>query len=273
MACIRNLKNILESEVSSGHIDKVCSQISDRDNVLRSKQFPFRFLSAYRMLVSSKPSFDTGRVLEALELAMIHSAENIPMFDGENVKIASDVSGSMCSPISDKSTVQMYDVGIVLSMLLQHKCKRVVTGIFGTSYLEQTLPKNNILANSMKMGSLSSKVGWATNGHLIIEDAIKKKQDLDRIMIFTDMQIWDNNRISYNHNSVPSIQNLWVTYKKMNPKCKLIIFDLAGYGTSPLSLRDNDVFLIAGFSDKVFTMLDSIEKGSDVLDVINNIII
>ena len=286
MALLRNLRNILEAEVSSDHIDKVCSQLSNRQNVIRSKQFPFRFLSAYRMLVgynnggmgynrqdlTPSVSFDTGRVLAALEDAMLASAENIPMFKDEKIKIASDVSGSMFQALSEKSTMQYYDVGLVLSMLLQEKCKRVVTGIFGTDYLEVSLPKGNILENSMKLKDLSSKVGWSTNGHRVIMDARNKKQDLDRIMIFTDLQMWNtDNRNGWYGIDHSAIQKEWALYKKEYPNCKLYLFDLSGYGTTPLSIMDNDVHLIAGWSNQVFKILSNIESGGDTLDEINAI--
>lgn len=275
MAMLRNLRNIIEADVSIRHIEKVCDKLSNRDNVIKSKQFPFRFLSAYRMIInnSHKNSSIEPLVMAALEMAMVHSAENIPMFEGQKIKIASDVSGSMWSKISEKSTIEMYDIGIVLSMLLQHRCQKVITGIFGTSYLEQELPKNNILANSMKMSDLSRKVGWATNGHLIIEDAINKRQDLDRIMIFTDLQMWDCSSLYDTTSHRSSIKKAWSTYKKMYPKCKLYIFDLAGYGTSPLSIRDNDVNLIAGWSNDIFNIMSNIENGGETLDKINNICI
>jgi 60 kDa SS-A/Ro ribonucleoprotein len=46
---------------------------------------------------------------------------------------------------------------------------------------------------------------------------------------------------------------------------------LAGYGQAPLQLLQNDVYLIAGWSDKVFDVLAAIENGSSALNIINNI--
>jgi hypothetical protein len=63
-----------------------------------------------------------------------------------------------------------------------------------------------------------------------------------------------------------------VQYKsKVAPNAKLYLFDLKGYGQAPLQILRNDVYLIAGWSDKVFEVLAALENGSSALDVINNI--
>jgi len=47
MALLRNLRNILSSGVDNNHIKKVCSRICNPQEVQKSRQLPFRFLSAY----------------------------------------------------------------------------------------------------------------------------------------------------------------------------------------------------------------------------------
>ncbi len=42
------------------------------------------------------------------------------------VVIACDVSGSMQQPVSAKSKILMYDIGLLLGMLLQSKCDNVI---------------------------------------------------------------------------------------------------------------------------------------------------
>jgi len=52
------------------------------------------------------------------------------------------------------------------------------------------------------------------------------------------------------------------------PDARLYLFDLKGYGQAPLQVMRNSVFLIAGWSDKVFEVLDALENGEKALDVI-----
>ena len=263
MAMLRNLRNILEANVSHEALEKVCAYLSNERAVTNSKQFPFRFLSAYRELKKLNNG-QVSKVLSALELAVQHSAANIKGFDNKTrVVIAADVSGSMQQNISPKSVVQNYDIGLMLAMLLQNRCENVVTGMFGDKWKIINVPKNNILANVDEFHRREGEVGYSTNGHLVIQDLINCKKVVDKIMIFTDLQLW-------NSGGGQPIQNAWQQYKNIAPNAKLYLFDLAGYGNTPINLEDNNcVVLIAGWSDKIFDMLAAIENGSDVLDEIN----
>jgi hypothetical protein len=55
-------------------------------------------------------------VLDALETAVGYSTANIPQLPGTTL-IACDVSGSMERPVSAKSTIERFDIGIILGML------------------------------------------------------------------------------------------------------------------------------------------------------------
>jgi len=264
MATLRNLRNILEAEVSKEALNKSCEYLSDAKAVANSKQLPFRFLAAYREL----KQLNNGRVskvLDALEAAVLQSAVNIAGYDEDTkVVIAADVSGSMQKPISAKSKVQNYDIGLMLSMLLQSRCENVVTGMFGEKWKVINMPKKNILANVDEFHRREGEVGYATNGYLVIQDLLKKEKVVDKIMLFTDCQLWDSK-------GNESIAVLWKQYKKIAPKAKLYLFDLAGYGNTPLNVQRDDVFLIAGWSDKIFDVMKAIEEGSNAVKMIDAI--
>ena len=46
----------------------------------------------------------------------------------------------------------------------------------------------------------------------------------------------------------------------MFPEAKLYLFDLAGYGQPPMHMAERDVYLIAGWSDRVFDILAAVDK-------------
>jgi len=52
------------------------------------------------------------------------------------------------------------------------------------------------------------------------------------------------------------------------PDAKLYLFDLKGYGNTPVRLEKNSVFMIAGWSDKVFEVLEALEKGESAVQEI-----
>jgi len=255
MAQLRNLRNCLQdSTVTHADILILCKMLSDKNAVLHSKQFPFRFLSAYREAEKIAHPL-TPQVLDALETAVSYSLDNIPKLEGTTL-IASDVSGSMESPISKNSTVQRWDIGIVLGMIAHKFCQASITGIFGTEWKAVPLAKysTGLLANSMKLRSISNEVGWSTNGYKIIEYLLATNTSVDRIMIFTDCQMWDSSGYD------KTFSELFTKYQRKFPQVKLYAFDLAGYGNIMIPQNTKGVCLIGGWSDKIFDFVKAFEE-------------
>ena len=288
MAMLRNLRNFLENGISRESLTDVANRLSDEREVIRSKQFPFRFLSAYREVnrVENKKTQvmfealqkaalattqdngaeDKQLLLNALEKAVLATSNYIAGFDEHTrVLLACDVSGSMYSPISPKSSVKNYDIGLVLAMLLKNRCKNVVSGIFGDEWKLVNLPSTGILSNVEKMYEREGEVGYSTNGYKVIDYLNRENLVLDKVMMFTDCQMWDS------YGNIHSIRKEWDKYKQIAPNAKLYLFDLSGYGTTPLNIIRDDVTLIAGWSDRIFEMLEAIEKGSSAIEEIKRI--
>lgn len=267
MALMRNLRNILEANVSAEHIKKVCDYLSNENAVANSKQLPFRFLAAYREMKFLKSEYVT-MILNALEDAVVASAKNLKGFDvSTRVLIACDVSGSMQKAVSAKSKVMLFDIGLMLGMLMQSKCKRIVTGMFGDNWKVINMPNRGVLSNVDEYYKREGEVGYSTNGYKVIDDLINRGVIMDKIMLFTDCQLWDSKV------GGSSLEKSWKAYKQIAPNAKLYLFDLAGYGNTPLSIQRNDVCLIAGWSDKVFDVLHSIENGESAIEKIKQVVL
>jgi 60 kDa SS-A/Ro ribonucleoprotein len=269
MALMRNLRNMIEANVSVEFMKEVCAILSDQNAVAKSMQLPFRFLAAYREIRALESGL-VPMVLDALELAVEQSARNIRGF-GKNtsVLIACDVSGSMQKPISEKSKVQNYDIGLMLGMLLQSRCEYVQTGMFGDKWKIINVPRKGILANVQEFYKREGEVGYATNGYLVLKELIRRGEVVDKIMMFTDCQLW-NSKVT--HLGMDSdMTSLWRQYKQIAPQSRLYLFDLAGYGNTPIDVRNDGVHLIAGWSDKIFDVLSALENGGDALAEIEKI--
>ena len=266
MATMRNLRNIIEANVSSKHIEMVCDFLSNPSAVQRSRQLPFRFLAAYREVIKIKSRY-TSAILDALEDAVLHSAQNIKGFGYDtSVAIACDVSGSMQRPISPRSKILAYDIGLMLGMLMRSRCKTAVTGMFGDRWKTVNLPGRSVLSNVQEFHRREGEVGYSTNGYLVLRDLIRRKSVVDKVMIFTDLQMWTTTGVG------DSMKKEWLSYKRMvAPEAKLYLFDLAGYGNTPIDIKSDDVFLIAGWSDKVFDILAAIEEGSSAVAEIKKV--
>ena len=189
MALLRNLRNLLEANVSADALGQVCTTLADARQVARARQLPFRFLAAYREVLA----LDNGRVapvLAALESALAASAANLRGFGAATrVVVACDVSGSMQQPVSARSKVLLYDVGLVLGMLLQSRCQHVVTGLFGSTWKRVSLPQGQVLRNVQELYRREGEVGYATNGYLVVQDLRQRREVVDKVMIFSDCQL------------------------------------------------------------------------------------
>ncbi|MDN5480486.1 MAG: TROVE domain-containing protein, partial [Chryseobacterium sp.] len=170
-------------------------------------------------------------------------------------------------PVSPKSKVLLYDIGLLMSMILQSQCKNVITGMFGDRWKRVPMPKSGILRNVNEWYKREGEVGYSTNGYLVIEDLISRKEKADKVMLFTDTQLWNSN---WTKNS---FEDSWNRYKKIAPDAKLYIFDLAGYGKPPLDVKKNDVYLIAGWSDKIFDVLNALEDRKSAIQVIKKVVL
>ena len=207
-------------------------------------------------------------ILQSLEQAVCLSAANIPGFDEDcRVLLASDASGSMFNPISRGSQVLIYHIGLLLSMLVKQKCPQAVTGLFGAIWKVYDMPSADSLWNTMEMIGRRGEVGYSTNGHKVIKWLIEEQRVMDKVMIFTDLQLWNN---KWNGDS---LAKSWDEYKHMAPNARLYLFDLAGYGHSPVSIERDDVFCITGWSDKVFGILKALEQGEGAIDEIRRIVV
>ena len=265
MAMLRNLRNILTAGAGRQTVEAACDFIGDAERVRNSKQLPFRFLAAYRE-TKDVNSPDTQRVVDALESAALASAANINGFDADtSVLLACDVSGSMFSPISPKSKVMNYDIGLLLAMLLRNRCTNVIAGMFGDTWKTIAIPGKGILSAVDAMYRREGEVGYSTNGYKVIDWLIGQRIKIDKVMMFTDCQMW-NSRYDGS-----SFEKSWDLYKTIAPDAKLYLFDLSGYGNSPLRMTREDVVLISGWSDKVFDVLQALEDGPDALKAIKAI--
>lgn len=272
MEALRNLVNIMRAKVSDTHVGMVAQRLSDEKAVRNSKQLPFRFYSAYKRLFEE---FRDGVVegpprktlTKALESAMRISVSNIPGIEYLSTKktlICVDTSASMRDlPISTNSKVYPADIAAVLGSALGCVLPNSVMGQFATSWkVEDDL--SGILKNAKDLRS--SFVGGGTEAQKPLAWATQHNLSFDRIVYFSDMQMWTGEAYGYYYDR-SAFETAWNTYKdRVNPEARLVLFDLVGYKTTPIDPVRKDVWEIAGWSDRVFYVLDKLERGENFLD-------
>jgi len=247
MALLRNLRNLLQANLDSVHYNAVFARIADRDAVKHSRQLPFRFLSAWREL----QEIGSSKVFDALETALDYSVENMEKLPGKTC-IVVDVSGSMSSSISARSTIRCSDISRLLGVMAAHICDDSIFLAFDDYiYIPAISSKGSILSQAMSI----RYPGNGTNMHLPIQHLIEHKMNVDRIIILSD------NEVNRGMNTVQQDVNEY--RNTVNKDVWVHAIDLQGYGTQQfLGSRTN---IIAGWSEKVLDFIRYAEQGMDTL--------
>ena len=236
-ALLRNLRNIITQSPQS--VKAACEMLVDERLIKNSRVLPFRFATAYDEINKIGSSKEVRDVLMAINQSLEVSVQNVPKFDGETL-VVMDVSGSMMGRASEIASL----FGAVLAKANNCDVMTFATNADYKSY--------NPMDSVMSIRSSFRYSGGGTNFKSIFQKANKK---YDRIIILSDMQGW----MGY---TTPSSE--FKSYKsKFGANPFVYSWDLAGYGT--LQFPENNVFALAGFSDKVFDIMKMMELDKKAL--------
>lgn len=248
MAALRNLRNIINAQPIN--IDKIYNMLEDKERVLKSKQLPFRFYSAYKELQYMSNS--SSKVFDVLENAIEYSIENMPKIKGTTV-IAIDVSGSMGSYISGKSTIGCGEIASLLGAMANKICENAIVYTFDTSIRKFAFSKRNGILQTAKQLNYN---GGGTDITLPLKEMINNNIIADRLIILSDNEI--NSGWSGGYEVV--CQSYADKYRKtINKDLWVHAIDLQGYGTQQFIGKNTNI--IAGWNEKVFEFINIAESG------------
>jgi 60 kDa SS-A/Ro ribonucleoprotein len=242
-ALLRNLRNIIEQAPEI--IQEAIAQLIDEKAIKKSLVLPFRYLSAYEEVQKLNEGKIIREVLMALNQAVDIAVDNVPKFDGDTLVVL-DVSGSMHE--GHMGSKSPHIIGSLFSAVLI-KSNNADFMIFSDDarYVNVNPMDSTItLANGIRFAS------GGTNFHSIFQRANKK---YDRIIILSDMQGWIGN-----HTPTKEYQE----YKKSTgADPKIYSFDLKSNGS--MQFPEQNVFCLAGFSEKVFDVMKLMETDKKAL--------
>ncbi|MFE0356962.1 TROVE domain-containing protein [Streptomyces nigra] len=235
MALVRNLRNFDEAGVSDEVAARVAARISDPAEVARSRQFPFRYLAAYRHAPSLRWAYP-------LERALGHSLANVPALPGRTL-ILVDRSGSMFwSRLSDRSELNRADAAAIFGTALALRARKADLVEFGsTSAAVPFRAGESVLKILGRFGDLG---GTDTTG------AVRAHyRRHDRVLIVTDEQY------APSHHGDPTEQ--------VPADVPVYTWNLAGYraGHGPSGTGNRHTF--GGLSDAAFRMVPLLESARD----------
>lgn len=245
-ALLRNLRNIIEQAPDC--LDMACEQLVDKESIKRSLVMPFRFQTAINEV--SKVS-GSRKAVKAISDALDLSVMNVPKFEGKTL-IALDESGSMAG--------KAWDIGSLFAAVLFKANEGADLLTFGNDARYQRPNPNDSVSTIAK--SMDPSMG-GTNFHSIFDKAAVK---YDRVIILSDMQGWMERTASFsfmNTHNAPLSKTFTDYKKRTGADPKIFSFDLNGYGT--LQFPENNVFCIAGFSEKIFDVMKLLEEDREAL--------
>ena len=270
MAKLRNLRNMVQSKISGESMDAVLQHLTNTNAVRNSRQFPYRFYNAYRVIQrESLDPFLKQKVLQSLEKALDTSVYTQKKIPGKTAVFV-DLSGSMKRAISQHTVAYRHEVAALYGAIAHGLFDSAIVGAFAERYATVPVnPSDSVFTNMQRI--LSTNVGGNTNGHLAINYLTRSRIVVDRVLVFTDEQMW--NSTPWSHGGRRYFAESWEEYlRHVNPRAKLYVFDLAGYGFNLTPENMQGVTQISGFSDKVFRLMEYADKeGLELVELIGSI--
>jgi len=234
---LRNLRNIITQAPNS--VTKACEMLVDENLIAKSKVLPFRFSKAYDEISKLDPNKEVRDVLKAINEALNISVMNVPKLDGETLVVI-DVSGSMSGTPSEIAS-------LFGAMLIKANECDVMTFATKAEYINYD-PSDTVI-------SLRNKFRFSGGGTNVKSVFEKANKSYDNIILLSDFQSW----IGY---TTPTKE--YNAYKKKyNVNPHVFSWDLAGMST--LQFPENQIYCLAGFSDKVFDVMKILKTDKKAL--------
>lgn len=263
MALLRNLRNLLEKKVN---MEPVIKTLTDPVAVSKSKQFPYRFASAYKEIDRLPGS---TKILDAISTAADLSVANVPEFTGKTF-VTCDTSGSMSSTASSKSKMTLKEIGCLFGAIVNSKSPDAVVSVFATDHVPVNISRRDSLLTNMEKMLRQNTNGYGTNGYKVMNWLVDNKVFVDRIVLFSDMQCYDTSNRRADSASIYA--GLLKYRQSVNPKVFVYSFDLSSYATTQIPKDDERVFIGGGFSDKILNFIPMFERSrADMLAEIESI--
>ncbi|AWB28507.1 TROVE domain-containing protein [Halococcoides cellulosivorans] len=258
-ASIRNLRNMLEAGVEEATI----VEYLDLEAVRHAPLYPFRYYQAYKALQDA--GIDAPAVERWLEWAVDVSVESVPEGLGDTF-VGVDLSGSMDTVLSEQSAIRYKEIGALFGAVLADQGARV--GGFGDDFQDvSTHVDTPVLQRQDALLGIDREVGNSTNGWKVLEYLREEAIAVDRVVLFTDMQIWDSRwRVP---DDARTVREAFEAYRDtIAPDVSLYMIDLASYGDLVTPEGYEGVYNVSGWSENV---LEFIEHAEDPLQVIDEI--
>ncbi|MEU9090357.1 TROVE domain-containing protein [Streptomyces sp. NPDC048428] len=233
MAILRNLRNFDEAGVSDAVADRVAARFSDVSEVVRSRQFPLRYLAAHQHAPSP-------RWAAPLEQALGHALANVPALPGRTLILVDRSDSMFWDTVSERSKLTRADAAAVFGAATAMRAEHADLVEFG--WRSNVVPFGagepvlDVLKRFHRLGGTDTATAVRTHyqGH-------------DRVLVITDEQAMLGGRPGGPAEAVPA-------------RIPFYTWNLTGYRPAHApSGRHRHTF--GGLTDAAFRMVGLIEAG------------
>jgi hypothetical protein len=259
-ASIRNLRNMLEAGVDE---DTVVDHL-DLEAVRHAPLYPFRYYQAYTALQNA--DVQAPAVERWLEDAIDIAVEMVPDGLGDTF-VAVDLSGSMDMALSTNSTLRLKEIGALFGAILADQGAEV--GGFGDDFQTVSMHVDTpVLQRQDAVLAIDEDVGNSTNGWKALEYLRNRGEPVERVVVFTDMQIWDSTPFMARDNQ--TVKAAFDAYRnEVSSDTALYLVDLASYGDLVTPEGYENVYNVSGWSENVLSFIEHAENPKQVINEID----
>jgi len=236
MALLRNLRNFDEVGVADDVAATIAAKLADPGEVARSRQFPYRFVSAFEHAPSLRWGYALDKALEA-------ATANVPAFPGRTLVLV-DTSASMAGrAFSRRSTMTPVKAAAVFGVVMAKRGNAVDLHGFANGVFRHRVDASASVLTEVER--FTRRVGEVGHGTRIAEALRATYRRHDRVVIVSDMQTFPDTGVAAD--AVPRSVPVYG-------------FNLGGYRATVVNSGMGNRHEFGGLSDATFTMLNLLES-------------
>lgn len=260
MALLRNIRNLLDNNVDTAlWLDKFV------EGAKTGQQLPFRYYSAYRMVEGKAP----GKVLDAIETALMESLTNLPSLPGKSLVLTDNSGSARTTTTSSMGTMAVNTIGNLMGVLTAMVSDEGTVGAFGDRLSTLEIRKKASVFDQLKqIETLGNGVGLGTEHGiwLAFDDLIKNRKHVDNIFVYSDMQaghgglygtggydefVWGR-KGGWSGERYIDVPALVRRYREVvNPDVNVFLVQTAGYADTLMPENYYRTAIIGGWSDQI----------------------
>lgn len=261
MAHLRNLRNLDDAGVPDEVAGDVIARLTDPEQVAKSRQFPFRFLSAYRAAPSLRWAYP-------LERALNLSLANVPALKGRSL-ILIDRSLSMWqAKMSGRSEMLWADAAAVFGVAVAQRAERADLVEFSSRAARVEFRSADSVLKIIERLHVGdnphSVIGTGTDIPRAVRENLRA--DHSRVVIVTDEQseagVLPSNIYGHPFSDAAAMPSTRID-DLIPQSVPVYVWNIGGYKHGALPSGAGQRHTFGGLTDSAFRMINLLEAGHD----------